>query len=248
MERTIKPLVAIVGRPNVGKSTLFNRLVGRPVAIVSKEAGTTRDRVSTETVWADHHFILVDSGGLELFPQTDLWQEVKSQIDMAVDEADVIIMLADVSAGVTAADRDVADIMRKTGKPVVLAANKADNVERRAAAVEFYELGFGDPVPTSSYHNLGVDDLMAEVVAHFSSKPQFPEPEADLRLAIVGRTNVGKSMLLNVITGQERAIVSEIPGTTRDALDTLITYKENSLLLIDTAGIRRRGKIGQGVE
>ena len=243
-----KPLVAIVGRPNVGKSTLFNRLVGRPTAIVSRVAGTTRDRVTTEAVWEDHPFILVDTGGLDLFPQTELWQKVKAQVEVAIDEADVIIMLADVGTGVTAADRDVADALRKAGKPVVVAATKADNEAREAAAVEFYELGLGEPNPISAYHNIGIDDLMTRVVQHFPAGPQHPEPDTDLKLAIVGRTNVGKSLLLNAITGQERAIVSEVPGTTRDALDTLVDYDERSVLLIDTAGIRRSGRIEPGIE
>ena len=248
MNTQTKPLVAIVGRPNVGKSTLFNRIAGRPAAIVSHVAGTTRDRVTTETVWRDHPFILVDTGGLDLFPDTDLWRQIKAQIDVAIDDADVIVVVVDVDAGVTAADRDVADALRRAGKPLVLAANKADNEQREATAVEFYELGLGDPIPVSAYHNLGVDDLMAEVLTHFPAEAQPEEPDADLRLAIVGRTNVGKSMLLNAILGQERAIVSDIPGTTRDALDTLMTYDERTVLLIDTAGIRRSGKIEPGIE
>ena len=243
-----KPLVAIVGRPNVGKSTLFNRLVGRPVAIVSAVSGTTRDRVTAETVWADHPFILVDTGGLDLFPEDDLWQMVKTQVEMAVDEAEVIVMVTDASAGVTATDADVADALRAAGKPVVLAANKADNEQREAAALEFYELAVGAPVPISAYHNLGIDDLMAQVISHLPPESQLVEPEADFKLAIVGRTNVGKSMLLNSITGQERAIVSETPGTTRDTLDTLIRRGDRSVLLIDTAGIRRRGSIRPGIE
>ena len=226
MNSNSKPLVAIVGRPNVGKSTLFNRLVGQPAAIVSELAGTTRDRVTTETVWADHPFILVDTGGLQVTPETDLWQSVRDQIEIALDGADVIVMLVDATAGVTASDRDVADTLRPVGRPVVLAANKADNERRQAAALEFYELGLGEPEPISAYHNLGIDDLMARVVSFFPGEPQLTESEADLKLAIVGRTNVGKSMLLNSISGEERAIVSEIPGTTRDTLDTRITHSD----------------------
>jgi GTP-binding protein len=244
----IKPIVAIVGRPNVGKSTLFNRLSRQRSAIVSDIAGTTRDRVMTETVWADYAFVLVDTGGLDEFPDDVIWRQVRSQIDVAISEADVIIMLVDADAGVTAPDRDVAEVVRRTAKPVILAANKADNPNREAAAVEFYELGLGDPLPISAYHNLGIDDLMTEVIANFPPEPEFPEPEADVKIAIVGRTNAGKSMLLNRITGQERSIVSEIPGTTRDAIDTVIRYDDRSLLLIDTAGIRRRGSIEQGIE
>ena len=243
-----KPVVAIVGRPNVGKSTLFNRLIGRTVAIVSKQSGTTRDRVMLETNWADHPFIIVDTGGLEVFPDTDMWRQVRSQVETAIDDADIIIMVVDVTEGVTGSDIDVADILRVGGKPVVLAVNKVDTEQKADGAIEFYELGIGYPHPISGYHNLGLDDMMAEVVEHFPPEPEFPEPDADLRLAIVGRPNVGKSMLLNALTGENRSIVSDVPGTTRDTIDTLIKYNEMDVLLIDTAGIRRRGKIGTGIE
>ena len=244
----VKPLVAIVGRPNVGKSTLFNRVAGRRVAIVSEISGTTRDRVTTETVWADYPFILVDTGGLEVFPDTDLWGQVKGQIEVAIAAADVIVMVVDAVAGVTAADRDVAQVLRVAARPLVLAVNKADNERREASAHEFYELGLGDPLPISAFHNVGIDDMMSKVIGHFPDEASFLEPDADLKLAIVGRTNVGKSLLLNTITGQQRAIVSEIPGTTRDPLDSLITHSDQDVLLIDTAGIRRSGKIEQGIE
>ncbi len=243
-----KPVVAIVGRPNVGKSTLFNRLVGRTVAIVSKQSGTTRDRVMLETDWAEHNFILVDTGGLEVFPDTDMWRQVRGQVETAIDDADIIIMVVDVTEGVTGSDIDVAELLRVGGKPVVLAVNKVDTEKKAEGAFEFYELGLGYPHPISGYHNLGLDDMMAEVVTHFPPEPEFPEPEADLRLAIVGRPNVGKSMLLNALTGENRSIVSDIPGTTRDTIDTLIRYNDLDVLLIDTAGIRRRGKIGTGIE
>ena len=232
----------------MGKSTLFNRLVGQRTAIVSEEAGTTRDRVIAETVWSDHAFILVDTGGLDLLSETQIGQNVRRQIEMAIQEADVILMLVDATAGILAPDRDVAEALRSTDKPVLVVANKADNEKREMAAVEFYELGMGEPLPISAFHNVGIADMMAEVMLCFPSEPQYLEPDADLKLAIVGRTNVGKSLMLNAITGQERAIVSEVPGTTRDALDTLITYEEKSVLLIDTAGIRRSGRIDQGIE
>ena len=243
-----KPVVAIVGRPNVGKSTLFNRLVGRTVAIVSKQSGTTRDRVMLETDWAEHNFILVDTGGLEVFPDTDMWRQVRGQVETAIDDADIIIMVVDVTEGVTGSDIDVADLLRVGGKPVVLAVNKVDTEQKAEGAFEFFELGLGYPHPISGYHNLGLDDMMAEVVTHFPPESEFPEPDADLRLAIVGRPNVGKSMLLNALTGENRSIVSDIPGTTRDTIDTLIKYNDMDVLLIDTAGIRRRGKIGTGIE
>ena len=247
-DNVAKPVVAIVGRPNVGKSTLFNRLVGRTVAIVSKQSGTTRDRVMLETDWAEHNFILVDTGGLEVFPDTDMWRQVRGQVETAIDDADIIIMVVDVTEGVTGSDIDVADLLRVGGKPVVLAVNKVDTEKKAEGAFEFYELGLGYPHPISGYHNIGLDDMMAEVVTHFPPEPEFPEPEADLRLAIVGRPNVGKSMLLNALTGENRSIVSDIPGTTRDTIDTLIQYNDMDVLLIDTAGIRRRGKIGTGIE
>jgi GTP-binding protein len=243
-----KPVVAIVGRPNVGKSTLFNRLVGRSVAIVSKRSGTTRDRVTLETNWADHPFILVDTGGLEIFPDTDLWRQVRAQVEIAIEDADIIVMAVDVTQGVTASDMDVSDLLRLSGKPVVLGVNKVDTDAKAAGAYEFHELGLGYPHPISGYHNLGLDDMMAEVVQHFPPEPEFPEPDADVRLAIVGRPNVGKSMLLNALTGENRSIVSDVPGTTRDTIDTLIKYNDMDVLLIDTAGIRRRGKIGTGIE
>jgi len=243
-----KPVVAIVGRPNVGKSTLFNRLVGRTVAIVSKQSGTTRDRVMLETDWAEQNFILVDTGGLEVFPDTDMWRQVRGQVETAIDDADIIIMVVDVTEGVTGSDIDVADLLRVGGKPVVLAVNKVDTEQKAEGAFEFFELGLGYPHPISGYHNLGLDDMMAEVVTHFPPESEFPEPDADLRLAIVGRPNVGKSMLLNALTGENRSIVSDIPGTTRDTIDTLIKYNDMDVLLIDTAGIRRRGKIGTGIE
>ena len=243
-----KPLVAIVGRPNVGKSTLFNRLVGKQSAIVSDVEGTTRDRVMSGVVWDDQSFILVDTGGLALFPETDIWIQVKAQVELAINEADVIILVVDTASGLTAADNDVADLLRMTSKPVVLAVNKSDNEDRAATAVEFYELGLGIPVPISAYHNVGIDDLMSQVVEIFPGNQQIIDNHPDLRLAIVGRTNVGKSALLNAITDSERSIVSDQPGTTRDSIDSMLTLENKSILLIDTAGIRRRGKIGLGIE
>jgi GTP-binding protein len=243
-----KPVVAIVGRPNVGKSTMFNRLVGRSAAIVSKMAGTTRDRNTTETEWGEHLFILVDTGGLEVFPEDDMFRQVRAQIQTAIEDADVIIMMVDVRNGVTPDDVDVAHLLRPIDLPIILAANKSDTELVGSAVSEFYELGLGDPIPVSAYHNIGLDDMMAEVIQHFPDEREFPEPDADLRIAIVGRPNVGKSQLLNHITGENRSIVSDVPGTTRDTIDTLIEVDDYTILLIDTAGIRRRGKIGTGVE
>lgn len=243
-----KPIVAIVGRPNVGKSTLYNRLVGGRPSIVSEESGTTRDRLIRDTIWGDKPFTLIDTGGIDLFATTLLWSQVKIQIDDALSECDVIILLVDISMGVTNPDREVAEMIRLSNKPVVLVASKSDNSERVLFASELYELGLGTPIPISAYHNFGIDDLMEKVISLFSDYTNYPESEADLNLAIVGRTNVGKSMLLNALSGQNRSIVSEIPGTTRDSIDTSIRYKDRDIKIIDTAGIRRRGKIEVGIE
>ena len=244
-----KPLVAIVGRPNVGKSTLFNRLAGRRVAVVTEVAGTTRDRISAEVLWEGHPMILVDTGGLEPEPESPIGERVQAQVEIAMQEADAIVFLTDVLDGCTPIDVEIAQRLRRTEKPVVLAANKADNEKRAQQVAELYQLGLGDPVAISAYHGAGIDELMDMVVATLPEQQEPVEPDEDvLSLAIVGRTNVGKSALLNAILGEERAIVSETPGTTRDALDTPILYRDHKILLIDTAGIRRRGKIVPGVE
>ena len=248
MTSASKPIVAIVGQPNVGKSTLFNRLTDTRPSIVSEVAGTTRDRVIAEVEWGERLLTLVDTGGLDEFPETELWSSVRDQIQVAIQGADVVVMLVDVTTGVTAPDEDVARVLRLSGRQVVLAVNKADNELREADATEFYGLGLGDPTPISAYHNRGVDDLMARVLDRLPEGEAMPDPEADFRLAIVGRTNVGKSMLLNSILGEERAIVSDVPGTTRDALDTLVTVNGRTVHLIDTAGLRRRGRIERGIE
>ena len=255
------PIVAIIGRPNVGKSSLFNRLVGRRHAIVSEVAGTTRDRLMAEAQWDDRPFILVDTGGLESNPEGTIREKVQEQAEMALSDADVIVFVTDVVEGLTNADLAVADRLRRTHKPVILAVNKADNDNRELAAPEFYRLGLTDPLPISAYHNFGIYELMDQVLSYFPSMPEPEEPEADgvdlesgpedpgeLKLAIVGRTNVGKSMLLNSILGQERSIVSQVAGTTRDALDTNMTYRGHELVLIDTAGIRRPGQVQRGIE
>src|SRR4030042_3789751 len=215
-----KPIVAIVGRPNVGKSTLFNRLVGKQYAIVADEPGTTRDRIFADVSWQGWDFMVVDTGGLEPRPGSQLVQLVKDQVDIAINEADVIIFVVSVLDGITAADLEIADLLRRSGKPVVLTANKADNPSRRQQSPEFYQLGMGDPFPISAYHGGGTGELLSQVVNLLP--PQMPAPsEPDMmKVAIVGRPNVGKSSLLNAILGQERSIVTEVPGTTRDAVDT----------------------------
>ncbi len=257
------PIVALVGRPNVGKSTLFNRLVGHRVAIIEDIPGTTRDRIYAEAEWTSVPFTVVDTGGLELLDRplagttgqtqplatasVDFVQEIREQAMVAIEEADVVVFVVDSREGVTSGDRDVADVLRRAAKKVVLAANKAENVERRQAAVEFWELGLGEPLPISALHGTGTGDLLDAIVEHLPPRPPV-EPDDSLKIAIVGRPNVGKSSLLNALLGQERAIVSEIPGTTRDVIDTQLTYEGQLVTLIDTAGIRRRGKIGAGIE
>ena len=243
-----KPIVAIVGRPNVGKSTLFNRLTGTKNAIVSDTSGTTRDRLIAETTWGNKQFVIVDTGGLDLHSVEPVWDQVLLQIESALEQCDVVTFLVDTNDGITTLDRDVAEILRVTDKPIVLAANKSDNDTRRSYASEFYELGFGDPIPISAYHNYGVEDLMDLVLSKMPDTSNVQEYEQGMRLAIVGRANVGKSMLLNSVVGEQRSIVSSLAGTTRDSIDVTIEHEGNTITLIDTAGIRKRGKIERGIE
>ncbi len=264
---TPKPIVALVGRPNVGKSTLFNRLIGRRQAIVEDLPGTTRDRLYGDAEWAGRTFVVVDTGGIEPLKERGgkvvsaaydplasaskgFVAEIRNQAELAIEEADVIVFLVDVKEGLTAADEEVAAMLRNTDKPVILAANKADNQERRLNAMEFYALGLGDPYPISAYHGTGTGDLLDVIVAQFppADAEEEEEDEDALRIAIVGRPNVGKSSILNALLGQERAIVSDIAGTTRDAVDTYLTWDDQEIILVDSAGIRRRGKIERGIE
>jgi GTP-binding protein len=241
-----KPIVAVVGRPNVGKSTLFNRLVGKRLAITHEVPGTTRDRLYAEAEWGGVSFILVDTGGLEV-ETSKLMAQVRAQAQIAIAEADVILFLVDVKDGLTAGDEEVAQVLRRTAKPVLLAVNKADNKALREAAVEFYALGLGELYPVSALHGTGTGDLLDQVVSAFPVEEEEEEPEA-IKIAIVGRPNVGKSSLLNRILGQERSIVHDVPGTTRDAIDTQLDWEGEPVVLIDTAGIRRKGRIQRGVE
>ncbi len=243
-----KPIVAIVGRQNVGKSTLLNRLARKRIAIVEDLPGTTRDRVLADVSWQGVGFTIVDTGGLELKPQSTVAQRVKEQVEVAISEADVIIFLVDVRSGVITLDQEIADMLRRTSKTIVLAANKADNTKFETEAVEFCELGMGEPMVISAYHGRGTAELLDRVITLLPSPtPAEAEPE-NMKVAIVGRPNVGKSMLLNALWGGERAIVDDTPGTTRDAIDTLLDFNEQSVLFIDTSGIRRRGRVGAGVE
>ena len=255
------PIVAIIGRPNVGKSSLFNRIIGRRQAIVSEVAGTTRDRLMADAWWDDYHFILLDTGGLESNPEGEIRQLVQEQAEMAVADADVIILVTDVVEGMTPADQTAADMLRRAEKPVILAVNKVDNDVREFASPEFYSLGMGDPEAISAFHNYGIHGLMERVTSFIEPEPELPDDNLEelddfppayqpgaLNLAIVGRTNVGKSSLLNAILGQERSIVSTVAGTTRDALDTQLTYNGRDIVVVDTAGIRRPGQVAQGIE
>jgi GTP-binding protein len=262
-----RPVIAVVGRPNVGKSTLFNRLAGERLAVVSEQPGTTRDRLVAEAEWAGVHFDIVDTGGID--PGTpggrpasssdsaEYLPQIRAQAELAAREADAVLFVVDAEEGVTHADVEVSNILRRRQPvdshrrpaPVLLVVNKCDNAERRASAVAFYELGMGDPIPVSALHGSGTGDLLDQVVQALSASiSQEEEVEPGARLAIVGRPNVGKSSLLNRLLGEVRAIVSPVPGTTRDAIDTRLEYGGMSLTLIDTAGIRRRGHIEPGVE
>ncbi|GCE26787.1 GTPase Der [Dictyobacter alpinus] len=258
----MKPLVAIVGRPNVGKSTFFNRMIGERLAIVEDMPGTTRDRLYGDTDWNGREFTLIDTGGLELSSGLpvghvglngqpgDLMDHVMSQAQLAIDEADVIVFMVDARSGITAADEDVAQKLRHTEKPVIIAANKADNKDRRMDAVEFYTLGLGEPIVISSIQGVGTGDLLDRIVEELPPADESDDESDEdiIRISIVGRPNVGKSSLLNAITGSNRSIVSNVPGTTRDAIDTNFEFEGKKIRLVDTAGIRRRGRIGVGVE
>ncbi len=243
-----KPIVAIIGRQNVGKSTLLNRLAGRQVAIVEDMPGTTRDRVVAGAAWRGVEFTLVDTGGLELRPETAIGQRVKEQVEMAIAEADIIIFLVDIRDGVMPLDLEIAARLRKVSKPIVLVANKADNVKLETGGAEFYELGVGELLAISAHHGRGTAELLDKIVTLLPKPEAVAAETATIKVAIAGRPNVGKSMLVNVLLGEERVIVDETPGTTRDAIDTPLDFQGQSMLLIDTAGIRRRGRVRAGIE
>ena len=243
-----KPLVAIIGRPNVGKSTLFNRLVGRREAVVTDIPGTTRDRILGDVYWDDLTFTLVDTGGLE--PPTDdpLKSKVRAQVETAIEEADLLMFLVDGVDGLNPIDQEIAQQIRRREKPAITVVNKVDNQKRELSAAEFYQLGMDEPLYISAYHNLGIHDLMERTAELLPPTDVEKEEVGVPRIAILGRTNVGKSLLLNAILGEERAIVSEIAGTTRDSLDTRFDFEGSPMVLVDTAGIRRRGQVRQGIE
>ena len=244
-----KPVVAVVGRPNVGKSTLFNKLVGKRVSIVEDTPGVTRDRIYSECEWAGKSFMLVDTGGIE--PRSDdvILSQMERQAQLAIESADVIILVTDVTTGVTATDHDVATMLLKSGKPVVLCVNKCDSVgEVPPDFYEFYNLGLGDPVAVSSVHGHGTGDLLEAVFEVMPSAEEDSEEEDFIKVAVIGKPNVGKSSLVNKIAGEERVIVSNIAGTTRDAVDTRIENEFGKFIFIDTAGIRRKSKIDGSIE
>lgn len=242
-----KSVVAIVGRPNVGKSTIFNRLVGERISIVEDIPGVTRDRIYAEAEWLNHTFSLIDTGGIEIGDEPLLVQ-MRQQAEIAIDEADVIIFLVNGREGITAADEEVAKLLYKSNKPIVLGVNKVDNPEMRDAIYEFYSLGFGEPYPISGAHGLGLGDLLDKVVSYFPEAADEDQDGDTIYFSVIGRPNVGKSSLVNAILNEERVIVSNIEGTTRDAIDSRFTKDGQDYVIIDTAGMRKRGKIYESVE
>jgi GTPase len=243
----VKPVIAIVGRPNVGKSTIFNRIVGERISIVEDIPGVTRDRIYSSGEWLTHDFNVIDTGGIDIGDEPFL-EQIRQQAEVAIDEADVIIFLTNGREGVTAADEEVAKILYKSKKPVVLAVNKIDNPEMREDIYDFYSLGFGEPIPISGAHGLGLGDLLDEAARHFPKNKPIEYGEDVVKFSLIGRPNVGKSSLVNAILGEERVIVSDIAGTTRDAVDSPYTFNGGKYVIIDTAGIRKKGKVYESTE
>ncbi len=244
-----KPVVAIVGRPNVGKSTLFNKLVGARISIVDDTPGVTRDRVYGDCEWLGRGFILIDTGGIEPFSQDLILSKIRDQAQVAIESADLILFVTDIRTGILAADEEVAVILRKSGKPVVLCVNKCDSVGNMPTELyEFYNLGLGDPMPVSSIHGHGTGDLLDAITALLPNQELDEDEDDSIKVAIIGKPNVGKSSLVNALAGEERVIVTDNAGTTRDATDTLIENNEGSFTCIDTAGLRRKSKIDEDIE
>ncbi|AUS98696.1 ribosome biogenesis GTPase Der [Clostridium thermosuccinogenes] len=244
-----KPVVAIVGRPNVGKSTFFNYVTGKRISIVEDTPGVTRDRIYAEAEWRDRKFTLIDTGGIEPYSEDIIMQQMKRQAEIAIETADVILFMVDVKDGLTAADKEVATLLRKTRKPVILAVNKVDRIgEPPPEVYEFYNLGIGDVMPISSIHGLGMGDLLDEIYKHFPEDKEEDYDEDVIKVAVVGKPNAGKSSLVNSILGENRVIVSDIPGTTRDAIDTYVEKGEDKFVFIDTAGLRKKSKIVENIE
>ena len=244
-----KPIVAVVGRPNVGKSTLFNRLAGERISIVQDTPGVTRDRIYADVEWTGRKFTLIDTGGMEIGAEDVILKQILQQAEIAIETADVILFITDAKAGMTDDDKQVANMLRRTKKPVVLAVNKIDNVNRDSMNIyEFYELGIGDPIAISAGQALGLGDMLDEVISYFPENAEAEEEEEVIKVAIIGKPNVGKSSLINKILGEDRLIVSNIPGTTRDAIDTPIEIDGQKYVFIDTAGMRRKSKIKEEIE
>lgn len=245
-----KPVVAIVGRPNVGKSTLFNKLSGQKLAIVDDRPGVTRDRIYADCEWLNHNFLIVDTGGIEPYSDDIILSQMRRQAQLAIDTADAIIFVTDIRTGIVASDQEVASMLQKSGKPIILCVNKCDTLgEPPADFYEFYNLGLGDPIAVSSVHGHGTGDLLDEVLKYIDI-PVEEEPEEDdtIKVAIIGKPNVGKSSLVNALCGEERVLVSNIAGTTRDATDTAVSNKHGNFMFIDTAGLRRKSKVDDQIE
>ena len=249
VENMSKPVVAIVGRPNVGKSTLFNTLAGERISIVKDTPGVTRDRIYADVSWLDKEFTMIDTGGIEPDSSDIILSQMREQAQIAIDTADVIVFITDVRQGLVDADSKVADMLRRSKKPVVLVVNKVDNFDKFMPDVyEFYNLGIGDPVPISAASRLGIGDMLDEVVSHFPEGAGETEEDERPKIAIVGKPNVGKSSIVNKLLGENRVIVSDIAGTTRDAIDTAIKHEDREYIFIDTAGLRRKNKIKEELE
>lgn len=245
----MKPTVAIVGRPNVGKSTLFNKITGQRISIVEDTPGVTRDRIYADASWLDKHFTLIDTGGIEPTSKDEILSQMRRQAQLAIEMADVVVLMTNVHDGVTANDQDVASMLLKAKKKIVLAVNKVDNIgDPPFEFYEFYNLGLGDPIAISSTHGLGVGDLLDEVTKKFPEDADTSEDEDEIKVAVIGKPNAGKSSLINKILGEERVIVSNVAGTTRDAIDSHYERDGDKFLFIDTAGMRKRGKIDENVE
>ncbi|WP_019391670.1 ribosome biogenesis GTPase Der [Priestia filamentosa] len=242
-----KPVIAIVGRPNVGKSTIFNRIVGERVSIVEDVPGVTRDRIYSSAEWLNKDFNIIDTGGIELSDEPFMTQ-IRQQAELAMDEADVIIFLTNGREGITAADEEVAKILYRTKTPVILGVNKIDNPQMKELIYDFYSLGFGEPFPISGSHGLGLGDLLDEAARHFPKDEDEEYGDEVIKFSLIGRPNVGKSSLVNAILGEERVIVSNIAGTTRDAIDSKLTKDDQEYVIIDTAGMRKKGKVYESTE
>ena len=243
-----KGILCIVGRPNVGKSTLFNRIVGKKIAITEDQPGVTRDRIYAEGEWLGNHFTVIDTGGLEPEKEDTMMSNIQKQAQIAIETADVILFVVDGIEGLTSTDREIGTMLRKSGREVIVAVNKIDNPKDESNMYEFYELGFGEPMTISSEQSLGLGDLLDEVVKYFPKEKIDSEEEELIKVTLIGKPNVGKSSLINNILGEERVIVTNIPGTTRDAIDSRFKYEENEYLFIDTAGLRRKRSIDENVE